>query len=141
MQTPPLSQQKTVPRKKKGRKLLVTFSSKVQLTMTSSIDFFEYVRDQLSQWSNIDKKRMFGVVGLYREGTMFGIIANNMVYLKVDDSNKQKFLDAGMEPLRVFKSNSEVPSYYELPVEILENSEKFIEWAIQSYDIQVSKNK
>lgn len=109
--------------------------------MTSSNDFFEYVQDQLSPWSDIDKKRMFGVLGLYRDGVMFGIIAKDMVYLKVGDSNKIKFLDAGSTTLKVFKNNSEVPSYYELPVNVLENSEEFIEWAKESYAIQTNEKK
>ena len=108
--------------------------------MTSSNDFFEYVQDQLNPWSVIDKKRMFGVLGLYREGVMFGIIAKDMVYLKVDNSNKNKFIDAGSTTLKVFENNSEVPSYYELPVDILENSVEFIEWAKESYAIQANKN-
>lgn len=108
--------------------------------MATSNDFFEFVQDQLSGWSNIDKKSMFGVLGLYQDGIMFGIIANDMVYLKVDDSNKNKFLDAGSKTLKVFKNNSEVPSYYELPVDILENAEAFIEWAKESYAIQLDKN-
>ena len=107
--------------------------------MALSNDFFEYVQDQLSPWSLIDKKRMFGVLGLYREGVMFGIIAKGLVYLKVDDSNKAKFLAAGSTTLKVFKNDSEVPSYYELPVDILENAEEFIEWAKESYAIQVNK--
>lgn len=35
---------------------------------------------------------------------------------------------------------SEVPSYYELPVDVLENAEAFIEWAQESYAIQVNKH-
>ncbi|MDW3646052.1 MAG: TfoX/Sxy family protein [Bacteroidia bacterium] len=108
--------------------------------MTLSNDFFEFVQDQLSPWCKIDKKRMFGVLGLYREGLMFGIIAKDIVYLKVDDSNKDKYLDAGSTPLKVFKNNSVVPSYYKLPVDVLENAEEFIEWAKESYAIQVNKN-
>ncbi len=107
--------------------------------MSYSNDFFDYVQDQLSAWCTIDNKRMFGVLGLYREGLMFGIIANDTVYLKVDDSNKQKFLDAGSTTLKVFKNKSEVPSYYELPVEVLENADEFIQWAKESYSIQVKK--
>ena len=108
--------------------------------MIISNDFFEYIQDQLSMWGNIDKKRMFGVLGLYRDGIMFGIIAKDIVYLKVDDSNINEFLDAGSTSLKVFKNNSEVPSYYELPVDIMENAEAFIEWAKESYTIQVKKN-
>ena len=107
--------------------------------MAFSNDFFEFVQDQLSGWGTIGKKRMFGVLGLYREGLMFGIISKDIVYLKVDDSNKNKFIDAGSGPLKVFKNNSEVRSYYELPVDILDNAEAFIEWAKESYAIQVKR--
>lgn len=109
--------------------------------MTFSTDFFDYVQDQLSPWCTIDKKRMFGVLGLYKGSKMFGIIAKEMVYLKVDDTNRKKFLDAGSTTLKVFKNNSEVPSYYELPVDVLENSEEFIEWAKESYAIQMKSDK
>ena len=47
--------------------------------MPSSNDFVEYIQDQLSDWSSINKKRMFGVLGLYRDGIMFGIIAKDKV--------------------------------------------------------------
>ena len=107
--------------------------------MTLSNDFFEYVQDQLSPWSLIDKKRMFGVLGLYREGVMFGIIAKGLVYLKVDDSNKHKFLKAGSTLLKVFKNNREVPSYFEVPVDVLEDAEEFIDWAKESFAIQAIK--
>lgn len=107
--------------------------------MGSTIAFFEYVQDQLSQWTAIEKKRMFGMIGLYKEGLMFGMIAKDTVYLKVDDSNKNKYKNAGSEPLKVFKSNSEVRTYYELPADVLENAEEFIKWAKESYAIQVNK--
>ena len=102
-------------------------------------DFFEYVQDQLSQWSKIDKKRMFGIMGLFKEGLMFGMIAKDTVYLKVDDSNKSKYEHAGSKPLKVFKNNSEVRSYYELPAEVLDDSEEFIKWAKESFAIQIRK--
>lgn len=79
------------------------------------------------------------MLGLYRNEIVFGVIAHNVVYLKVDDSNKTKFLDAGLETLKVFKNNTEIPSYYELPVDILENAEEFIEWAKESYEVQIKK--
>ena len=83
---------------------------------------------------------MFGVLGLYCEGLMFGIVAKDKAYLKVDETNRQKYIDAGSETLKVFKNDSEVPSYYEVPVHVLEDSDAFIEWAKESYAIQRTKN-
>lgn len=78
---------------------------------------------------------MFGVIGLYFDGLMFGMVSNDAVFLKVDESNKNKFLEADSAPLKLFKKNAEVPSFYELPVEVLENAELFVEWAKESFAI------
>lgn len=87
------------------------------------------------------KKRMFGIVGIYKDGLMFGIISNQTVYLRVDKSNRNKFINAGSTSLKVFKTNSEVPSYYELPPTILDDSTEFIKWANESYEIQIKLNR
>ena len=49
--------------------------------------FVEYVVDQLSTWGEVSVRRMFGGAGLYHKGTMFGLIAEDIAYLKVDDSS------------------------------------------------------
>ncbi len=54
--------------------------------MPVSDDFLNYVLDQLSAWGSVSVRRMFGGAGLYREGRMFGLIADDVVYLKVDDA-------------------------------------------------------
>jgi DNA transformation protein len=108
--------------------------------MNSPSDFFDYVQDQLSTWATIDKKPMFGVLGIYRDGLMFGIIKKDTVYLKVDDVTKKKFIDEASESLKVFKNNSEVPTYYKLPDHVLDNETEFVKWAKESYDIQMRKN-
>jgi len=108
--------------------------------MANSTDFLQYVKDQLSEWDEINLKRMFGVVGLYREGLMFGIVSSDSVYLKVDQTNKNKFVKSESKPLRLFKSDSEVASFYELPVDVIENADLFLEWAKESYTIQLNKS-
>jgi DNA transformation protein len=57
-----------------------------------SNDFLVYILDQLSKWGEVTVKKMFGGAGLYRDGKMFGLVANNVVYLKVDDTNRGQFI-------------------------------------------------
>ena len=59
--------------------------------MSISDEFVDYVIDQLSDWGEVSARKMFGGAGLYREGAMFGLIADDVAYLKVDDTNR-KFL-------------------------------------------------
>jgi DNA transformation protein len=39
-----------------------------------SDEFLAYVADQLAPWGEISVRKMFGGAGLYREGTMFGLV-------------------------------------------------------------------
>ena len=104
--------------------------------MGVSNDFLEYILDQLSGWGEVYSRRMFGGAGLYRDGLMFGLVANNTAYLKVDETNKDKFLQAGSEPLRPFPDRPTIMSYYEIPPDVLENKDELVEWAEESLSIQ-----
>ena len=98
--------------------------------------FIDYVLDQLSKWGDVVVKRMFGGAGLYRDGKMFALIADDVTYLKVDETNRDKYISAGSTPLKPFPQKPTVMSYYEVPAEVLEDPEELIEWAEESLLIQ-----
>ncbi len=106
--------------------------------MAVSNDFLNYVLDQLAQWGAISVRRMFGGAGLYRGGRMFGLIADDVVYLKVDDASREDFVRAGSAPFNPYPelNKTGVSSYYEIPPEVLENRDDFRRWAQRSLDIQ-----
>lgn len=104
--------------------------------MAVTNDFLDFVLDQLSTWGDVLPKRMFGVVALYQDGLTFAIIANDTVYLKVDETNRIKFINAGSKPLKPFDNQATVLSFYSLPIDILEDNDKFIEWAKESLTVQ-----
>lgn len=104
--------------------------------MTVSENFIEYVLDQLSNWDGISKRKMFGGLALYRYGQIFSFVADDIVYLKVNEITKEKFLDAGSKPFKPFPNRPIIESYYELPANIIEDPDKFIEWAEESLSIK-----
>jgi DNA transformation protein len=104
--------------------------------LTVSDDFLEYVLDQLSAWSGVTARRMFGGAGLYRDGRMFGLVADDVAYLKVDETNKDKFLAAGSSAFRPYPDKPTIMSYFEIPPDILEDPEALIRWAEESLSIQ-----
>lgn len=108
--------------------------------MTVSTDFTQYVLDQLSGWGNVQTKRMFGVIALYQEELAFGMIANDVVYLKVDDSNRAEYLQKGSSQLKLFKNNSTVLSFYNVPPDVFEDASEFTKWAKASFAIQKKRN-
>ena len=60
--------------------------------MAISEEFVEYVLDQFAAWDDVSARKMFGGAGLYCDGVMFGLIADDVAYLKVDDSNRDDYL-------------------------------------------------
>ena len=104
--------------------------------MAVSNDFLEYVRDQLREWGEVSVRKMFGGAGLYRDGKMFGLVVDDVVYLKVDDTNREKYEAAGSGPLKPFDDQKMVLSFYEVPPDIFESPVELVEWADESLAIQ-----
>ncbi|WP_040280038.1 TfoX/Sxy family protein [Psychroserpens damuponensis] len=104
--------------------------------MTTSTDYLDFILDQLSSWKTIHPKRMFGVIGLYADGYMFGIISKEMVYFKVANSNQAHYKAADAQSLKLFKNNSVVASFYEVPIAVLEDADQLTIWAEASLNIQ-----
>lgn len=109
--------------------------------MAVSSDFLQYVLDQLSGWGNVHVNKMFGGAALYQGELAFAMIADDVVYLKVDDTNKDKFIATGSTPLKPFKNNATVLSFYNIPTDVLEDSDKFVVWAKESLEIQKKRTK
>jgi len=104
--------------------------------MAVSQEFLDYLLDQLSAWGGVSARRMFGGAGLYRDGKMFGLVADDVAYLKVGETNRDRFVAAGSEAFKPYEDKSATMSYFEIPVDVLENSEKLIEWSKESLAIQ-----
>jgi len=94
--------------------------------MAVSDEFIDYVIDQFASWGEVSARKMFGGAGLYRDGTMFGLIADDVAYLKADNSNRDDFVRAGSSPFNPYpdKVKTMVLSYYEIPADVLENTDK-----------------
>jgi DNA transformation protein len=107
--------------------------------MAVSEGFLEYVLEQLYSWDGVTPRKMFGGVGLYRDSKMFGLIADDVIFLKVNDKTREKFIEAGSSPFQPFADKGVMKSYYEVPVDILEDSELLIAWSEESLAIQKSR--
>lgn len=101
--------------------------------MTVSADFLAYVLDQLAQLGDVSSRRMFGGVGLYSDEFFFGLVADDTLYLRVDDSNRAEYTARAAAPFRPYADRPEVSmSYYEAPAEVLEDARLLAEWARRS---------
>ena len=73
--------------------------------------------------------------GIYFDGLFFALIADDVLYFKVGDSNRSDYEAAGMEAFRPFADKPNVMSYYEVPIEVLENKDRLGEWAQKALQV------
>jgi len=94
--------------------------------------------DLFSQMGRVEARRMFGGAGLYAGGVMFGLIFEDTIFLKVDESLRADLAAAGSRswiyPGRG-GSKAGVPqetSYWTLPDQALDDPEEACAWGLRS---------
>ncbi len=73
------------------------------------------------------------------DGLFFAIIADDILYFKVADSNRSDYEAADMGAFRPFPDKSNVMQYYEVPIDVLENKNTLRKWAEKA--IRVAERK
>lgn len=102
--------------------------------MNDDRGFVDYLLELLDEFPAVTAKRMFGGYGIFREGLMFGLVADSTLYLKVDKENKANFEERGLEPFTYDgKGKPMQMSYHQAPEEALDNAEDMLEWAESAY--------
>jgi len=98
--------------------------------MPVSNHYLQYVVEQLDRLPQVTSRRMFGAIGLYSGGVFFGIVDNDTLFFKVDDSTRESYIAHGSVAFRPYKDRPEVSmSYFQVPVEILEDADELMAWA------------
>ena len=107
--------------------------------MTFNEEFKNFVLDQLQGIGEFETKRMFGGLALLFQGSAFGKIKHDKVWLKVDNSNIADFKKFRMSQYTYGEDNSRKLNFYETPIEILEDRDKLNEWVQKSIKIAIKK--
>ncbi len=98
-------------------------------------EFVTHVLDLLEPLGPVSAKRMFGGYGIYLDGLMFALVADDTLYLKVDDETRDAFLAADLEAFRYSrKGKAYRMSYHTAPEDALENAELLRDWARKAVD-------
>jgi DNA transformation protein len=94
--------------------------------------FRSFVLDQLEPLGAVVPKSMFGGVGLYCDGVFFGLIARDVLYFKVDATNRVDYERAESQPFRPYPHRPGTMQYYAVPVGVLESPSDLVNWAGKS---------
>jgi len=74
---------------------------------------------------------MFGKTGVFCDGLMFGMVTDNMLYLRVDDHNRAAFKEAkSFPPLSYEKKGCTVDlSFWRAPERLFDQPDEHVTWA------------
>ena len=111
--------------------------------MPTSDEFLTYIADQFVFFRPVHIRRMFGGSGIFCDGIMFGLIADDTVYLKSGAENLDDFEHENKPPFTYEGKNKPIQmSYHRLADRILEDSEELAQWAQKAFNVaRVAKSK
>ena len=103
--------------------------------MPVSQTYRTYVLEQLAGLGAVSARAMFGGLGLYHDGLFFGLVDDDTLYLKVDDTTRSDYERAGMQPFRPMPNEGPSMSYYEVPGDVLEDAGALRAWAAKAVEV------
>ena len=103
----------------------------------SKNEFLQYVLDIFNPLGKLHTKTLFGGNAILKNNITFAMVFDGSIYLKTNKDTVKKYLDLNSKPLSYKKNNKKINlRYYEIPVEIIDDEDQLIDWAIEATEIK-----
>jgi DNA transformation protein len=111
--------------------------------MPKHSEYLDYTLELLAPLGQITSRSMFGGYGIYRDGVIFAIVIDETLYFKVTADNQADYMQAGSQPFTYSKSDGKTAtmSYWEVPLEVLEDQDQLLAWARKAYATALKNKK
>ncbi|HYV48164.1 MAG TPA: TfoX/Sxy family protein [Myxococcaceae bacterium] len=98
--------------------------------MSPLSSFAQHSVDLLSSVGPVKDRAMFGGYGLSLDGVSIGLIADDRLYLRVDDTSRPEFEKAGSAPFIYPSKNGPMmmKNYWAIPEDAVDDSERAAKW-------------
>lgn len=100
--------------------------------MPRTNEFCDYVVDLLSPLGEASYKFMFGGYGVYVDGLMLAIVADDQLLLRADDENRPNYEALGIKPFQPYEGKTHSMPFYTVPDEVMDDPDELVEWARKS---------
>ena len=104
--------------------------------MALNRDYAILVEDMLKPIGAVTVRSMFGGGGVYLDGVMFGLIADDVLFFKTDEKGQKVFEDEGMMPFTYEGRGKAVTMpYWQAPDRLFDDQDEMIEFARRAVDV------
>ena len=98
--------------------------------MKKASEFVDNLQEVFRLFGSVQARSMFGGHGIYHDGVMIGLVADDTLYLKTGPDNAARFAEAGLEPFSYdSKIRRVITSYARAPDDALEDPAILRDWA------------
>jgi DNA transformation protein len=96
--------------------------------------YTDFLIELFDQFGRVSARRMFGGHGIFHDGLMIGLVADDVLYLKADKELAPKFEALDLPPFTYDKAGKLMQmSYFQAPESIFDDPALACEWARDSY--------
>jgi len=108
--------------------------------MSVQAEYLAYILEQLEGLGSLRSNRMFGGIGLYSREIFFGLIDDDTLFFKTDESNIAPYRDRNMPRFMPFPDRPEaVLGYHQVPADVIEDAEQLVDWARKSVEVALRR--
>lgn len=105
-------------------------------------EFVEHLVEVFQQFGTVRARRMFGGYGVYHDDLMFGLVADDTLYLKADNQSAKLFEGKGLSRFEYVKNGKSMKmSYYLAPEEIFDDPDAATLWAQHAFAAALRSRK
>ena len=103
--------------------------------MAVSREYQDFVLEMLAPLEPLGR-RMFGGLGIFLGDAMFALIADDRLYFKTDEDNREAYQEAGMNAFSYQARGraNRLKTLWEVPPEVLEDPDEIVAWARRAGD-------
>jgi len=98
-------------------------------------EFVQSLHEIFERLGRIETRRMFGGHGVWHEGRMIALVANETLYLKSDAESAPHFDRLNLQPFTYVRQGKSMPMSYRLaPADLFEDREEAARWGRLAYE-------
>lgn len=104
--------------------------------------YTDYLVEVFSGLGSVQIRRMFGGYGVFHDGLMIGLVADEVLYLKADAASAATFTERGLAQFVYNKKGKPTGmSYYQAPEEMFDDPDEALDWGRLAYDAALRAKK
>ena len=111
--------------------------------MAANPEFAEFLKEQMAGFGPVSIRRMFGGMGVFRDGLMFALVSTDVLYFKTDEPGRDAFRAEGLAPFSYPTKTGEhtLTSYWRAPERCLDDPDEMRDWCRRAFDVALKSAK